>query len=201
VAVVVTTLISWAIGFEQNSTADISQIQSEKARLMITDFNARLAQLKNNSDGRVQLRNEYESIVSQKGERSVEALELQHDIQLLNIEIASLKEEITEKRAELRGIIFAAAPAAGGKSDLYIRGEMPAGISKDGQNWRLKVGNNPLDPNKLTIIGGGAVVGSIPKGLPGLVAPNLQFSSAISLFSMARRWRPKPASVSIPIRN
>ncbi len=185
VAVVVTTLISWAIGFEQNRVIDTSQIQSDKARQMIADFNARLTELKTDSDGRVQLRNEYETAVAQQGERSIAALELQHDIQLLNIEIASLKEEIVETRAELRGLIFEAAPIADGKLELYLRDETPPDVSRDGHNWRLKVGNNPIDESKLTIIGGGAVVGSIPKGLPGLIVPKFQFSTAINLFAMA----------------
>ncbi len=185
VAVVVTTLISWAIGFEQNRVIDVSHIKSDSARRMIGDFNARLAELTHNSDGRVQLRSEYETMAGQRGERSVEALELQHDIQLLNIEIASLKEEIAETRAELRGLIFDAATGPDGTMELYARGEAPPGSARDGRNWRLKVGNNALDEQSLTIIGGGAVVGSIPKGLPGLMVPRFQFSTALNLFSMA----------------
>jgi len=185
VAVAVTTLISWAIGFEQNRIIDMSQIKSDRARQMIADFNARLAELKHDSDGRVHLRTEYETTVERKSARSVEALELQHDIQLLNIEIASLKEELSEGRAELRGLIFDAVSDPDGTLDLYMRGEAPPGNSRDGHNWRLKIGNNPLDEHALTLIGGGAVVGSIPRGLPGLIVPKFQFSTAINLFSMA----------------
>ena len=51
--------------------------------------------------------------------------------------------------------------------------------------WRLKVGNNELDTSSLTFIGGGAVVGTIPRGLPGMKIPHFDFKIMLDLFPMA----------------
>jgi MFS superfamily sulfate permease-like transporter len=51
--------------------------------------------------------------------------------------------------------------------------------------WRLAVGRQPLDPSALKLIGRGAVVGSIPSGLPSFQAPDLDWAVMLRLFAMA----------------
>lgn len=185
VAVAVTTLISWGTGFEQNRTVDMSQIKWEETRLSIQAFNAALADLNRSSDERVRLRAEYEDTADRQGEMSPAALELHHNIQLLNIVIDKLKKDIHDHRAALRGALFDAVSAPEGKMSFYPSNRAPQGSLIIGHNWRLKVGDNSLDTAALTITGGGAVVGVIPGGLPRLGIPKVELSAALGLISMA----------------
>ncbi len=50
---------------------------------------------------------------------------------------------------------------------------------------QLKVGGGKLKPEALTMIGGGAVVGTIPKGLPEFTVPQVKLSLILRLFPMA----------------
>jgi SulP family sulfate permease len=53
---------------------------------------------------------------------------------------------------------------------------IPDGAGNDGRTWRIRVGNSPLDPASLTMIGGGSVVGTVPGGLPALSIPHFDLS-------------------------
>ncbi len=54
---------------------------------------------------------------------------------------------------------------AGDAPVFYTASTLPAGLETDGRKWRIKVSNKILDTNNLKMIGAGAVVGDIPKGL------------------------------------
>ena len=45
--------------------------------------------------------------------------------------------------------------------------------------------NQPFEQSAIPLIGGGAVVGTIPRGLPSFILPKLSFQSVASLLSMA----------------
>ena len=47
------------------------------------------------------------------------------------------------------------------------------------------MGTGPLDEEALTLIGGGAVVGNIPQGVPRLSMPEIDFGVGLSLLAMA----------------
>ena len=47
-------------------------------------------------------------------------------------------------------------------------------MTTDGNTWRIKVSNSVLDPEKLKLMGGGAIVGKIPEGLPTLTGSTAQ---------------------------
>jgi len=71
------------------------------------------------------------------------------------------------------------------KTVFYTKDAIPAGIKTDGGTWRLKVKNTPLELSKLKIMGGGAVVGTIPEGLPTFTVPQLTIKSFIKLLPTA----------------
>jgi sulfate permease, SulP family len=77
-------------------------------------------------------------------------------------------------RKELRDLCCSGAcPAKTASSPFILKEETPAGAKDDGRTWRIKVGNSPLKLEELTMMGGGAVVGEIPKGLPSFSLPPL----------------------------
>jgi anti-anti-sigma factor len=58
-------------------------------------------------------------------------------------------------------------------------------MESDGRTWRIKVGNEPLDTDNLKMMGGGAVVGVIPKGLPSLDIPPIDLGVMLHLLPFA----------------
>ena len=185
VAVAVTTIISWALGFEHNETVPVSRIVSEDARQAVQIFNTRMRELAAVSDKRVSLRSEYERLTDTAGERSVAVMELEHRINLLTVDMETLKEEIHESRTGIRSLLLVAVSDPDGELTFYDNEESIGTGHVHSRNWRIKVGNSPLDSEALTMTGGGAVVGTIPSGLPGLAVPKIEFSTVVSLFPMA----------------
>lgn len=180
VAVVVTTLISWSVGFERNQHANISQVEDAHTVQMIDDFNAAIAHRQELSERRVQMTADYEAQADIHGKQSAEAIALFHKIELLNVEFSELKESITEQRRLLRRRqLCSSGPEESLRFDLKESG------GDCDQTWRLKVGNSALNTGKLLLIGGGDVVGTIPSGLPALKIPLFDSSIALKLLSMA----------------
>ncbi len=110
---------------------------------------------------------------------------LLHDMAgLLNRRTKELKQEIADHRAALREMLFVRAEGPDGQSRFYLRDEAPEGVSASG-TWRLKVGNFALKTDALKMMGGGAVVGHIPKGLPAIRVPDVDFGIALKLLTAA----------------
>jgi len=185
VAVVVTTLISWATGFEKDRTISISSIQSEQVQGLIHKFNSIIDEIKERGETRATLSAEIMKARSEHGKKSIVTTRLQHEAAILNIRLAELKEELGHIRAQLRLSLLRAVQKPSGET-VYIRTEEAAeNAETDGRVWRLKVGNRKLDTNTLRMIGGGAVVGTIPEGLPKITFPKMDWMIVFQLFPLA----------------
>ncbi len=185
IAVIITTVISYAIGFEKNVKADISQIRHEDAASLIKVFNSSLNQVDNLVDQRVQFNSQIKEAEKKYGHESIEVLKLKHNVDLINVEIESLKENICKYRHDLRNIKFNAFSDDDGRMSFYKRGEFQAEGEQNGQSWLLLVGNNCLKETELIFRGGGDVVGTIPQGLPGIKEPSVKLADILSLLPMA----------------
>ncbi len=174
VAVIVTTLISYFTGYNRDVFVDISAFQSPglKAKVMafdkIIDTITVLSGEKKEIGGRI----EEEAKAAGHGQKSIAVIELQSRMAILAFKIEQQKAQQAQIRAELRELKFEAV-TRDGRYSFYPKGAVPAGAVTDHTIWRLKVGNSPLDPGKIRTIGGGAVVGKIPEGLPQFTIPEL----------------------------
>src|SRR4030065_662436 len=74
---------------------------------------------------------------------------------------------------------------AGQEYLLKIRLKVQKKKKRYGRIWRLKVGNRSLDETAISCVGGGSVVGKIPKGLPVFSLPRIDFKVMLTLFPMA----------------
>jgi len=187
VAVLVTVIISWAIGFEHNYKADIESIKSAQIRELIDELNSSMIGIDAAIEKKVTLRSRIKEAIKDNDGRSEDVVRLQDNINLcrLEMEIIELKERSRDIRTRLRSLHLVGIEENDAKLHFYLKGEVPAGEKPDGRRWRLKVGLKPLDKEALTIVGGGAVVGVIPRGLPSLNVPKLNFKIMLDLLSMA----------------
>jgi MFS superfamily sulfate permease-like transporter len=184
VAVVITTLISWATGFEHNTRVPASAIESPAVLQDIDNFNAAVHAISETGAQRAELSTRMEKIVAESGERSLPALDTKHDLEVLSAKIAHAKEQAHVFRTRLRDYHLAGVEN-GSSMTFYPQDSLPQGVEDDGRIWRIKVGNTLLKTDSLTMMGGGAVVGVVPSGLPKLTVPELDLSIMLRLLPFA----------------
>jgi len=185
VAVVTTTLISWAVGFEHNYKASLSQIEDSATEEVILEYNALIDAIEQKSQQRIELAESGQQAVEQYGDHSVQYIEINHRQSLIKLDIEELKEETHLIRERLRTLHFKATETADGNLQFYIIKNAPPEKKYDGRNWRLKVGNTLIGTDAVRLTGGGDVVGSIPQGLPAISIPKFKISTALGLLPMA----------------
>lgn len=180
VAVVITTLISVAIGFEKKAVAKPEQIADEATRELVvsyaetdrkinalmTDITARSAQLR----------------AAEKTGDARAAADLRHRIDHARLDADSQQAHNKVRLTQIRNLHFERAVAADGQPALlYLKGTLPAGLASDGSEWHVK----KIEKGEMRLMGGGDVVGNIPAGLPGLRMPVLNLDAVLSLLSAA----------------
>jgi MFS superfamily sulfate permease-like transporter len=171
VAVVITVVFSWALGFEHTSVADISAINSTEMNRAITGFNRTVNSIAGLSRKRSGLIKDLNN--SGQTPDALKVLDTQYALQRLNVQIQHFKDQAATYRKELRGLLFENVRQIGGSPKFYPAGAIPQKAGGDGRIWRIEVGNSPLAPHRLKMTGGGEVVGKIPPGLPSLSVPEI----------------------------
>jgi SulP family sulfate permease len=180
VAVVITTLVSYAIGFAHKTSGAPEHLADAEVRQLVADFAA--------AQTRAQA---LQADVTAKGAelRALEksgdvraATDLRYRVDLLKIEADTIDRQNKESMRYLRTLEFARAEAPESHSAaLYLADRLPAGVATDGQAWHIK----KIEDGKLSLAGGGDVVGNIPAGLPSFRVPTLSFDAVLQLLSAA----------------
>jgi MFS superfamily sulfate permease-like transporter len=183
-AVAVTTIVSWATGFQHDRQAPLEAIASPRVRQEIAAFNQEVRRIAELGDARAAV-NRKALQAAENGGDSLSGLKYRQEADLDTALIQKEKEAAHQLRAGLRSRHFVAAAGPGGGLRFYLEGQAPPAAGTDGRVWRLKVGNRPLDTAALTMMGGGAVVGDIPPGLPTLSMPQLDWTVGLQLFPYA----------------
>ncbi len=189
IAVLITTLLSYYTGFKNDAKVDIAAIQELGVAEKVQAFNAATTRINDYGQERAatgnaadELRQELKE--SGHGGSSVELVALEAKIATLTVLMDQAKEEAHLLRKELRGLKFEALKD-GDNYTFYPKQNIPGSVETDGATWRIKVKNSPLDPGELTLMGGGAVVGDIPQGLPEFKIPELTVKSFFKLLPTA----------------
>ncbi len=183
VAVVLTTVLAWAIGYQHDAKVDIATIQSDKTRETIASFNAAM-----NAKPELEKKQTETSKVldeARKAHDNAAILDAEHEANHIQLQIKDISHQAAEYRKEIRDILFKGIPQDDGTLAFYPVGEVTNGSKDDGRTWRIKVGNTALNTEGLRMMGGGAVVGEIPKGLPSVTMPKLDMGALSHLLSAA----------------
>jgi SulP family sulfate permease len=211
VAVVVTTVLAWTVDFENDIQVDLARIHSEPVRSAVLDFNASLAEksdletlrsagVEGLKSGPALKRVAQRSCAQchsarNSGPSRMPGLHDDHQVLLdmqtllrteglLQRHLAVVSDDIGKHRLQLRSFRFEPVTSDPNQREFYPIGQVPSGQAGDGRRWYLKVGTERLDEHRLTLTGGGMVVGTIPKGLPALRAPRWDWSVVGRLFMM-----------------
>jgi len=185
VAVVLTTIISWATGFEKNVKVPLDLVASEECRELVREFNAGIGEIAKLGADRAELGPRLSDAEERQGPHASVTLELRHKTALIVARMDQLKEETHQKRTAIRSLLFTRVTSPDGRESYYLKGRAPVGGRADGSVWRVKVGNSPLDEGGLMLMGGGSVVGKVPKGLPALSFPKFDLRAVLHLLPIA----------------
>ena len=182
-AVIITTFISWIIGFERNAEVDISHIRSEPVKEAILSFNRSLEPVTGLIEKRAELIQKYNA-AGRSTDRPAD-LETRHAAERIALEVDRLKTAAANHRQQLRRFLFAGVLESSGRLEFYPVDERAERNSGDGRVWRLNVGSTPLETDRLQLIGGGDVVGNIPRGLPPIAIPEFDYHIFLHLLPFA----------------
>ena len=179
-AVALATVISALVGYEHKVTVPADRIRDGAAVEVIAayaDTHDRIGELTTEI---ADLRRRADALEEQGGrERVAEAVGLRASAAVLARELARLKAENTVRRVTLHAITFVATGDGQG-GQWYVPDTASTGTS-DGRPWRFSgVADNGIVPSA-----GGAVVGAIPRGLPSLEVPVVQWDLVLALLPAA----------------
>jgi SulP family sulfate permease len=182
VAVGLTTVISFVIGFEHNSQGRVEEIVDAGVKTLATEFSkneVRIADILGSmSDKSAELKAQQKD----KEGGTQETAALNYEIELLKLELKDAENENRQTARALRKFIFEQVAASGEHTaKLYLVGQVPTNEKSDGYRWRIK----KVGQGELKLVGGGEVVGSIPSGLPSLSLPKMSWAEVMTLLSSA----------------
>ena len=183
VAVVITTGFSWVLGLGHTSVVDISAIHFTELNPAITQFNRAVNSITLLSEKRSGLIKDLNN--SGQNPDALKVLDTQYALERVNVQIQQFKDQAAAYRKELRGFLFESTRQSDGSLKFYPADTIPQKTEGDGRIWRIKVGNSPLAARRLQMTGGGEVVGKIPRGLPSLSMPEIDFRIIRQLLAFA----------------
>ncbi len=185
IAVVITTIISWAIGYEKNQLVPLSDIQGEKVKRLIAEHDAALGEISRMTENRAEANLAIQTAPENKNFDELDILILKNEIEVLTVLIEKERRKAEYLKTRLRALRFLAAqlPGGGGTTVYYPTDEVLEGFG--GRLWRLSVGNRPLGQDRLLLSSGGEVIGNIPAGLPAIGPPSIDWRMSFRLFPQA----------------
>jgi SulP family sulfate permease len=174
VAVVLTTLLSWAIGYEGRLEMPAAAVQQAEVRQLIEDYRARAAEHKATQD---RLAAQQRRLKMQRDQmRPQDVIALRYEIDMLELQARGEERVAREILNQLRKLRFESDGAR-----LYITGLAPAGSQTDGAHWRIR----KIEDGTLKMVAGGEVVGTVPAGLPQFGLPAFDLGKILELLSAA----------------
>ena len=180
VAVVITTLVSYYIGFAHNTKARVEDFANAEVAAAITGY----INVDNNiRDLSAEITAHSSSLRSaQKARDGATIADIEYQIDMMRIGLANLEAENKGRLKSLALLKLERGKAPEGQyAAIHLAGEIPAGTETDGRSWHVK----KIEKGEVRLVGGGDVVGNIPAGLPSFRLPPLGLDAILSLFSAA----------------
>jgi sulfate permease, SulP family len=186
VAVVVTTALSWGLGFEKNAVGTMAQIASPELTTMVDEVDRAQREQQRVLESKSQLAAALVQARKRENARenteSVETARLAYNLELA--EIASIKAEADTavlKKALRQTWVLRTQDAAGETTAVYLASRAPADLNSDGYRYRVR----SIKDGGFKLVGGGEVVGEVPEGLPAIAMPTISLDALGSLLSAA----------------
>lgn len=182
IAVVVTTIASYALDFEKNATGKIEQIQDPDLQALVVRADAANQRLTDLAKQAAQKNAEIKSAQKASRGKSAQLAALEYELDLIRIQEVQAKNEADDLRRRLRKVrVVRQIDTAGNTVAIFPADRVPAGVHVEETRYEIR----KVSKGELRLQGGGEVVGAIPSGLPGISVPTISWDTAVSLFSSA----------------
>jgi SulP family sulfate permease len=182
VAVVLTTLISWGVGFERNASGTLAQIGDAELHAQVARVVQANEEIERLNDTIAKQNDALAAALKVEGEESAKAVNLEAAVALTRLSLKHAEEVSAAERKKLRKIpVVRQIDAAGQTVALFPAARAPQGDSLDSVEYHIR----KVEKDKFKLVGGGEVVGSIPEGLPKISVPTLEMDKLGALFSAA----------------
>ncbi len=183
VAVALTTLFSWAIGFDQTTVVPIEALEDAHTRTLVLQYNAALAEIHQMADDRAALNAVFDK--ARKDGATLQMINIHRDLDIIDYKSTLKKRQAAIYRQALNRVLLDGGQDATGQNRFFQKGARPHDLTPFGDTWRLQVGRSPLNPVALYLSCGGKVVGAIPRGLPSFSLPDFDGRTTLTLLPSA----------------
>ncbi|MHB1402355.1 MAG: SulP family inorganic anion transporter [Thiobacillus sp.] len=181
IAVVVTTLLSWSIGFERNANGSLEQIADPQLQAVVQQNMAAAKQV-DELNTRIANKSAALKTAEKTNGNNVSAVQIEAELALLRIKLRDAEAAFAKEKAALRYLqVVRSTDADGTTLAIYSAERAPQGVTLDETRYRLR----KLNAEGFKLVGGGEVVGAIPEGLPSIQLPSLNLDALGSLLSAA----------------
>lgn len=178
IAVVLSTMVSFAIGFEQKVTVKITDLPNTELQTLSNEYLQATQSLE---------ALEREIIVKGKELKTLntteeEIITKRYEIDLLKLKRDEGKDLATNTLKKAKQIWVTVVKGPNGTVKIIEKGSpIPEGFTATSQDWRIK----KIEKGEVKLIGGGDVVGSIPEGLPSFQIPHFSWDAISTLLVTA----------------
>jgi SulP family sulfate permease len=180
IAVVVTTVLAWTIGFAQHSTINLNQIADSKIRIALVYDAIQNKHISNLRAKYIGAQQEYATLAEDTKQENEALMAGRQQLEQIALRLEQLKEEGRVHHEE----VYATSLYSVGRGEqmkYYTRdqlrdtGEEMRKIY--GQDWHIA----SYESEVVELQAGGQVIGKIPRGLPGFRAPSFDLSALTHL--------------------
>ncbi|MGV8990398.1 MAG: SulP family inorganic anion transporter [Thiobacillus sp.] len=182
-AVVLSTVISWAVGFEQNSTGVAAHVADAELRAQVDKVVVAVTEV-DRLNSEIATKNEaLNAAVKATGHDSIDAVKLDAEVALANLALNAATKTSSEVSKTMGRILVVRQIDEDDKTvAIYPLGKAPEGINLDATPYRIR---KVTKDGEFKLIGGGEVVGTVPEGLPPISAPAFDMDKLVALLSAA----------------
>jgi len=180
--VVLTTIISANVGYENKVSVDVAQIHEPETAELLERYNTTERRVATLITEIAELRRKAESLEKRDEQHDFEqAASLLAAAAISNHELKILKKENTRRRIEIHSIIFTSAIDENGQMIMFSGDAIPENYQHEDTTWRFA----GINDHQIVLSAGGNVVGVIPEGLPSFQVPTIQWELVLALLPAA----------------
>jgi MFS superfamily sulfate permease-like transporter len=176
IAVIVTTILAWLMGFERHRTVNLDQIADQKIRISLMYDALQAKHIANQEEKYISAQRAYDELIQDVSDESVELLTQRQLLEQSKFILGQMKEEARSQHKEL----FATPLYSVGTDEqmmLFTKEEVRKIGGEEskiyGQDWHITSYKNDV----VELQAGGQVMGKVPRGLPGFRLPSFDWAA------------------------
>ena len=182
IVVVLATLISSTIGYENKVTIDVSQIHEPETAELLERYNTTEQRIATLITDIAELTRNAEALEKRDEQHDfAKAAKLLASAAVAGHELKIIKKENTKRRIEIHSIIFTSALDDNEQLLMFSGDAIPDSYQLEDYTWRF----SGIKNHQIVLSAGGSVVGVIPEGLPSFQVPTIQWELLLALLPAA----------------